>query len=121
MKFGELHICLSVTDLSKSKAFYETLGFVMVDGYLDEDWSIMQKESHIIGLFQGHFEEKFSLNFRMNDVQAINESLLKKGLKFEKDAHLEEDGSFGAVLKDPDGNVIYFNTHPDEFRNKADD
>ena len=31
------------------------------------------------------------------------------------DAEIEPDNSAGANIEDPDGNRIYFNTHPDEI------
>ncbi len=32
------------------------------------------------------------------------------------DAKKEPDGSIGATVEDPDGNLIYFNTHPNELK-----
>jgi hypothetical protein len=40
--------------------------------------------------------------------------LLEQGIRFTKPAYIEHDGSWSAEAIDPDGNVIYFNTYPDE-------
>jgi len=55
------------------------------------------------------------LNFRGGDVFTIAAQIKQKGLKFKSDAKIEQDGSAGAVIEDPDSNVIYFNTHPEEL------
>jgi hypothetical protein len=64
-------------------------------------------------LYAGHIDSNL-LNFRGGDVFAIAAELKKRGLEFSQDAYREADGSMGAIMKDPDGNVIYFNTFPEE-------
>ena len=39
-----------------------------------------------------------------------------KGLTFEKGPLLERDKSAAAILRDPDGNAIFFNTAPGETK-----
>src|SRR5215204_7258706 len=56
MKLGAFSISLSVKDLAASQAFYEKLGFSVFGGNAAENWLIMKNGDHIIGLFQGMFE-----------------------------------------------------------------
>lgn len=106
---GRFELCLTVRDLADSIAFYETLGFKQAGGVVDQGWAILEHPSVMIGLFQGMIETNV-LNFRGEDVFDTARRLKGRGLRFRKDAHVESDGSVGAVLEDPDGNVIYFNT-----------
>ena len=56
MQVGAFSISLSVADIAKSKAFYETLGFSDLGGVPDAKWCIMKNGDAIIGLFEGMFE-----------------------------------------------------------------
>ncbi len=106
---GRFELCLTVRDLAASIAFYEKLGFEQGGGVADQGWAILHHPAVVIGLFQGMIETNL-LNFRGEDVFEVARRLRGRGLTFRKDAHVESDGSVGAVLEDPDGNVIYFNT-----------
>lgn len=48
------------------------------------------------------------------DIKSIYREGVEAGLDFTKQAHIEHDGSWSAEIIDPDGNIIYFNTFPDE-------
>ena len=74
---------------------------------------VLRNDAIRIGLYQGHIESNM-LNFRGGDVRALFDRLSAKGLQFEGNVIEEDDGSVGATMRDPDGNVIYFNTYPDE-------
>ena len=78
-----------------------------------EGWLTLQLKEFKLALYQGHIKETM-LNFRGGDVFAIAEYLKAEGLEMEMDAKVESDSSAGATMRDPDGNMIYFNTHPDE-------
>ena len=67
----------------------------------------------ILNLFEGHIENNL-INFRGGDVAAIHAEAVAKGYQFSKSAEKESDGSWASELIDPDGNVIYLNTFPDE-------
>ena len=56
MQLGAFSISLTVKDIEKSKVFYEKLGFSVFHGNQDQKWLIMKNGDHIIGLFQGMFE-----------------------------------------------------------------
>lgn len=110
---GRFELCLNVKDIHKSLEFYRKLGFSETQGDVDKGWAIIRHGNCILGLYQGHIGNN-AMNFRGGEVFKIAEVLKSKGLTFEIDAHKEADESDGAVLKDPDGNVIYFNTAPGE-------
>lgn len=110
---GWLEVCLTVEDIAKSKEFYQTLGFEVVGGVETQGWLVLELNGARIALYQGHIPNNL-LNFRGGKVFEIADYLKAKGLKMESDAVHENDGSDGATIHDPDGNVIYFNTHPDE-------
>lgn len=110
---GRFEYCLNVKDLDASREFYGKLGFEPIGGDADEGWAILSDGKAVIGLYAGHIGENL-MNFRRGDVFAIAAALKERGLELEKDAHVEPDGSAGATIRDPDGNLIYFNTHPDE-------
>src|SRR5688500_16883893 len=107
MFLGNFELCLNVADVRRSLEFYETLGFERVGGNIADGWAILENNNCRLGLYAGHIESNL-LNFRGGDVFAICEELKSRGLAFSQDAYREPDGSAGAFLKDPDGNVVYF-------------
>lgn len=114
INLGRFELCLSVRDIKKSLAFYEKLDFQKVEGDLEEGWVILQQGNTRLGLYSGHFEKNL-LNFRGGDVFGIAHAFKERGLTLKSDAAVEPDGSAGATIEDPDGNLIYFNTYPDEM------
>jgi len=111
---GWLEVCLNVKDLKTSIAFYEKLGFYPAFGDPDEGWVIMESEQALLGLYQGHIPQNL-ITFRTGDIQQIADTLKERGLKLKSEVVMEPDGSLGCTIEDPDGNLIYFNTHPDEL------
>ena len=111
---GWLEVCLSVRNLPASIEFYEKLGFVNAGGELEEGWAVMENDSCRISLYQGHLEGNV-LNFRGGNIQQIGDTLKARGLALKSEVESEPDGSLGCTIEDPDGNIIYFNTHPDEL------
>ena len=113
INMGKFFLCLKVRDVKRSLAFYRKLGLTQVGGAVEEGWATLGYHNLCLGLYQGHIEQNL-LNFRSGDVFAIAAELKARGFKLKKEAEQEADGSDGAWLEDPDGNLIYFNTHPDE-------
>ena len=109
MDLGEYFPCLNVKDLAASITFYEKLDFALIGDYQAHNWAVMQHNNMVLCLFQGHIEENL-INFRGGDIEAIQKEITAKGLTFSKPAFQESDGSWGAEIRDPDGNSIYFNT-----------
>ncbi|MEE8640999.1 MAG: VOC family protein [bacterium] len=113
INMGKFFLCLKVRDVKRSLAFYRKMGLTQVGGTVEEGWAMLGYHNLCLGLYQGHIEQNL-LNFRGGDVFAIAGELKARGFKLKKEAEREADGSDGAWLEDPDGNLIYFNTHPDE-------
>ncbi len=111
---GWLEVCLNVRNLALSIEFYEKIGFVHVGGETESGWAVMENDACRFSLYQGHLEGNV-LNFRGGDIQKIGEALKERGVEMKTDVESEPDGSLGCTLVDPDGNLIYFNTHPDEL------
>ena len=111
---GWLEVCLDVKDLKKSIEFYRKLGFWLSFGALEEGWVVMESDQVVIALYQGHIRKNL-LNFRGGDIQNIADTLRERGIALKSDVEMEPDGSLGCTVEDPDGNIIFFNTHPDEL------
>ena len=113
MDLGEHYPCLNVQDLTRSIEFYQKLDFTIIEDHTSENWAVLQHNNMALCLFQGHIDENL-INFRGGNIEAIHKEATSRGLKLTKPARLEPDGSWSAEIRDPDGNVIYFNTFPDE-------
>lgn len=122
MDLGAFSISLAVTDLERSRDFYERLGFTSeMDG--SEGWLIMKNGPTVIGLFQGMFERNI-LTFNpgwdqdaqnvdpFTDVRELRSRLEAAGLEV-GDANTSEsaEGPAYLTLTDPDGNPILIDQH----------
>ncbi len=122
MKLGAFSVSLSVKDLGASKAFYEKLGFSVFGGNAAQNWLIMKNGDHIIGLFQGMFENNI-LTFNpgwdqdakplesFTDVRDLQRTLKAQGVTIQTEADEKASGPAGFVIVDPDGNAILFDQH----------
>ena len=122
MKLGAFSISLSVKDLQVSKRFYETLGFDAFGGNAEQNWLIMKNGDHLIGLFQGMFENNimtFNPGWDQNageidpfmDVRKIQAELKKNGVALDTEADDSTTGPASLMLSDPDGNQILIDQH----------
>ena len=107
MHLGHLDICLSVKDINLSLTFYQRLGFAIVDGSPNSGYIILTKDGTRIGLYSN---EPSMLNFRGSNLEDVVAYLRANGMSDLPDVEHESDGSTGFTIKDPDGNIIYFNT-----------
>jgi catechol 2,3-dioxygenase-like lactoylglutathione lyase family enzyme len=122
MKLGAFSISLSVKNLSKSKLFYENLGFKVLAGTMDNNYLIMKNENSLIGLFQGMFEGNI-LTFnpgwdenanelkKFDDVRKIQQQLKSQGISLVSEADENTTGPASFMAKDPDGNLIMIDQH----------
>ena len=122
MKLGAFSLSLSVKDLSKSKEFYENIGFSVFGGDMKNNYLIMKNERTLIGLFQGMFEENI-LTFNpgwdenakevndFQDVRIIQQDLNSTGTEIINPADENGKGPASFVIKDPDGKLILFDQH----------
>jgi catechol 2,3-dioxygenase-like lactoylglutathione lyase family enzyme len=117
---GRFEMCLSCQDLSISIGFYQKLGFEKIDGNPeDEGWVILKHNNGIIALYNKETINTKSgqvLNFRGGDVESITNDLKKQGLVMKIDFKAGKNGGGSTTLLDPDGNVIFLDTAPDEPR-----
>ncbi|MEM1081354.1 MAG: VOC family protein [Pseudomonadota bacterium] len=122
MELGAFSISLAVKDIAASKAFYEQLGFEATGGDLEQHWLIMKNGPHIIGLFQGMFEQNI-LTFNpgwnndaeevnpFTDVRELQQQLKAKGVELIEQADASTEGPAHITLSDPDGNPILIDQH----------
>ncbi len=122
MDLGAFSVSLAVKDLAASKAFYEKLGFEMMGGQPAENWCILKNGNHVIGLFQGMFEDNiltFNPGWDQNaqnsdnftDVRDLQKQLKTQGLELMSEADEASDGPASLMLQDPDGNTILIDQH----------
>jgi lactoylglutathione lyase len=117
MDLGIFSVSLTVKDIAASRAFYEKLGFEVIDGNQEQLWLILRNGKINIGLFQGMFDRNM-LTFNPVDVRAIQKHLKAQGVKLDVEADENTTGPAHATLQDPDGNPILFDQHEEEFMKK---
>ncbi len=122
MKLGAFSVSLNVKDLEASKSFYEKLGFSVFGGDAKQNWLIMKNGDHVIGLFQGMFEQNI-LTFNpgwdqdanalesFTDVRDLQRQLKAQGIKFQTEADESTSGPASFMIVDPDGNPILIDQH----------
>ncbi|KGP90595.1 glyoxalase [Pontibacillus chungwhensis BH030062] len=122
MELGAFSVSLTVKDIKKSKAFYETLGFDSLGGVPDQDWVIMKNGDCVIGLFQGMFEKNI-LTFNpgwdqdakeldsFTDFRELQKQLKERGVKILSEADESSEGPGSFTIEDPDGNPILIDQH----------
>ena len=122
MELGAFSISLAVKDLEASRAFYERLGFQPFGGDAEQNWLILRNGDHVIGLFQGMFEDNI-LTFNpgwdqsgnnltsFTDVREIQRKLKEGGIGLNSEADESTTGPASVMLTDPDGNTILIDQH----------
>lgn len=121
MELGSFSVSLAVRDIGASKEFYAKLGFEAFGGDQDQGWLILKNGDHVIGLFQGMFEQNiltFNPGWDQNaqnvdpftDVRDIQKALEANGIT--PITGVEGDsGPAHIILADPDGNQIMIDQH----------
>ena len=122
MELGAFSVSLAVKDLAASKSFYEKLGFEPFGGDPQQNWLILKNGDHVLGLFQGMFEENI-LTFNpgwdqtgsetdsFTDVREIQRDLKGRGIALNSEADESTSGPASLMLSDPDGNQILIDQH----------
>lgn len=122
MQLGAFSISLAVKDLAASRAFYEKFGFQVFHGEAAQNWLIMKNGDHVIGLFQGMFEQNiltFNPGWNQNaeplpsftDIRELQRQLKAQGVQLVQEADETTTGPASFVAVDPDGNAILFDQH----------
>lgn len=121
----QIYINLPVTDLAKSTAFYEALGFVKNPMFSDENASAMQWSEDIVVMLLVHdFYKKFPRNREIADPKRTSSVLLALSFDSKEDVQkfadtakanggdyyrvdmgMSEDAMFGYEVEDPDGHI----------------
>ena len=122
MELGAFSISLAVKDIHASRDFYQKLGFSDMGGDISQNWLIMKNGQHVIGLFQGMFEQNI-LTFNpgwdqdakpldaFTDVREIQKHLREQGIALNEEADESSSGPAYITLVDPDGNPILIDQH----------
>lgn len=122
MDLGAFSVSLAVKDLETSKGFYEKLGFEIVGGDPQQNWLILKNGDHVLGLFQGMFEENI-LTFNpgwdqggneldsFTDVRELQRELKNRGVALSGEVDDSTSGPASLTLSDPDGNQILIDQH----------
>jgi lactoylglutathione lyase len=122
MDLGAFSISLAVKNLQASRQFYEKLGFTSFAGDPSQNWLILKNGDHVIGLFQGMFENNiltFNPGWDQNakslanytDVRELQRRLKAKGVQFASEADESTTGPGSFIVVDPDGNSILVDQH----------
>lgn len=122
MQLGAFSVSLAVKDIAASRAFYEKFGFRVFHGNADQNWLIMKNGEHVIGLFQGMFEQNI-LTFNpgwnqsaeplpaFTDIRELQRQLKAQGVRLVQEADETTTGPASFVAVDPDGNTILVDQH----------
>lgn len=122
MELGAFSVSLAVKDLQASRQFYEKFGFRAFAGDPSQNWLILKNGDHVIGLFQGMFDNNI-LTFNpgwdssankqstFTDVREIQRQLKAQGVKLVNEADESTTGPASFVAVDPDGNQILVDQH----------
>ena len=122
MELGAFSVSLAVKDLTKSRDFYEKLGFTKFGGDEEQKYLILKNGDHVIGLFQGMFEDNiltFNPGWDQNggeldeftDVREVQRELKGHGIALSVEADEATTGPASIMLADPDGNQILIDQH----------
>ena len=122
MELGAFSVSLAVKDIEASKRFYEKLGFTNFMGDQSQNWLIMKNGDHVVGLFQGMFENNI-LTFNpgwsqqaqplteFTDVRELQRQLKDRGVDMISEADESTTGPASFMIVDPDGNTILVDQH----------
>jgi catechol 2,3-dioxygenase-like lactoylglutathione lyase family enzyme len=122
LELGNFSVSLAVKDLSKSREFYEKLGFKVIAGAPAGKFLILQNETGTIGLFEGLFEKNM-LTFNpgwdrnsktlleFSDIRDIQKTLIDRGLTPVTKADESSTGPASLLVIDPDGNPVLIDQH----------
>jgi len=122
MKLGSFSVSLAVKDIAVSRDFYAKLGFEEIGGNADDNWLILRNGEHVIGLFQGMFDNNM-LTFNpgwdqqctdlesFTDVRDLQKQLKAAGIEMSAEADEDTEGPASIMVIDPDGNPILIDQH----------
>lgn len=113
LSIGSYSLSLNVQDISKSKDFYNKLGFSPVQGMgsVEQKWIILSNGETKIGLFQGMFPSN-TITFNPDDGRGICKRLKEEGIQPVFETNMDKsEGPCTFSIVDPDGNPILIDQH----------
>lgn len=122
MQLGAFSLSLTVKDLQVSLAFYEKLGFSIIEGDASEKWLVLRNGDAVVGLFEGMFDRNM-LTFNpgwnsaceplesFTDVRDLQKQLREQGIELADEADESGSGPASLMVVDPDGNPILIDQH----------
>ena len=112
MKIGRLDVCLRVGDVAASVRFYGAFGFQIVEGSVEDQWTVMSHEGSRIGLFAYQFmgADMVSLNFRNGNLKEVSKAAKIWGYPFENGPKFVGETGGSASIRDPDGHLLFFDS-----------
>ena len=122
MELGAFSVSLAVKNIEASRLFYEKLGFTIFGGDQSQNWLILKNGDHVIGLFQGMFENNL-LTFNpgwdqdakplaaFTDIRELQRQLKGRGVSMISEADETTTGPASFMMADPDGNTILVDQH----------
>ena len=122
MELGAFSVSLAVQDIEASRLFYDKLGFTIFGGDQSQNWLILKNGDHVIGLFQGMFENNL-LTFNpgwdqdakplasFTDIRELQRQLKGQGVSMISEADETTTGPASFMIADPDGNTILVDQH----------
>jgi len=122
MELGAFSVSLTVKDLEVSRIFYKKFGFEDFGGDASQNWLILKNGDHVIGLFQGMFEQNI-LTFNpgwdnnakelesFTDIRDLQSHLKEQGIELMSEADENTTGPASFMALDPDGNTILVDQH----------
>ena len=112
MYTGTVSVCFRVEDLQAAVRFYEALGFSEVEGGMAGHSAVMHRGSARFFLMNFGVD---SLNFRGADAFEVRAHLERAGEHASGTAERQDDGGTQWLTEDPEGHVLFFNTHAREM------
>lgn len=127
MKFNSLIPELSVSDISKSKEFYLSLGFKVMYERVEDKFCFLQLEDNQIMIQENNggwstgeisypYGRGINISMAVSDVRSMYEDLKKMGLKFFLDLEVHsyrvddiEYKDMEFLIQDSDGYLLRFN------------
>ena len=127
MKFNSLIPELSVSDISKSKEFYLSLGFEVKYERVEDRFCFLQLEDNQIMIQENNwvwatgevsypYGRGINISMAVSDVSSMYDRLKKKGLKLFLDLEVHsyrvddiEYKDMEFLIQDPDGYLLRFN------------
>jgi len=110
IKINESNVTIMVADLSKSIAFYESIGLALKARWGDH-YAMVEAPGVVIGLHPSDGKlkanEKVSIGFMVSKADEAEALLKKNGIKFDRNDEADASGIY-LHFQDPDGITLYF-------------